>query len=374
MPRAVQRNYRIFDFSFSIAARSSRPLRLFDIVYRNFREKDDYQPGLRYEVVSSKTRRKALFLKSEERVFPFHHFRSEESQLFKLLTDELYRKVSSHFLIHGGGVCSQGKGVIVSGESGTGKSSLVVKLLAHGFEFLSDEIVPVNKKTGMMECFPRSVGLRREVQPWLKSGLDLFGKEEFDFSTGHKYFLNPLQLEPEKRGEPCPPAYFLYLARPRSGPEEKIVVHLVIESSGQAFVNSLDKLEEVKIIGYRKKANQIYLKVEVSRKASVLKEYLDLYRKYRENIIHSERSKEGEVSFSQEPEIVPLPLNEMSLLILKQLKEETVISRLRENKFRTSGAYWLSLVETMNLAKVKGYKIHVGRIEETTGFIQSLFT
>lgn len=372
MQESALYNYKIFDFSFSLASDSADALRLFDLVYKNFRQKNGKTSAPTFEVVIQTKEGEAPYFKSEGRVYPFHSFSPVESQVFKLVTDELYRRVESHFLIHGGGVCFQNKGVIVSGESGTGKTSLIVNLLTRGFQFLSDEVVPINRKTGMMEPFPRAVGLRTEARFLLKEGFDLFGKEKFNDSSGHKYFVNPSFLSPEKIGGPSLPLYFLYLAKPKSSPECKTIIHMVIESRGKEFISLLKRIKGLRILQSIQRKNDMYLKIEIPRKAAVMKEYLEGHEKFKRYIIHSERKKEEGITFDQKPRMTPLHLHDMSLLLMKQLKDEIIEHKLRGEKFKSVGSFWLYLVEALGLDRVKGYKIHVGRFEETTQLIQEL--
>ena len=374
MQETVRNNYKIFDFSFSIMSDSAQTINLFDLVYNNFKQKNGKKSGLNFEIITRDKSGKFPHLKSKEKIYPFHSFSSVESQVFKLLTDELYKRIKSHFLIHGGGISLQNKGVMISGESGTGKTSLIVKLLTKGFQFLSDELIPINKQTGKMEPFPRAIGLRPEARFLLEEGFALFKQKELNKSSGHKYFLNPMLLGPEKAITPVPvePRFFIYLAKPKSSPPSNFITLTVIREEGEKFLSSIKKVKELNVLECIDKKDDLYIKIEMPRKASVIKEYLKEQKKYNKFILHSERKKDEDVTFDQKPEIVSLPLNDMSLMLLKQLKEEKIESKLRDQKFKSIGSYWLNVVDALNLKNIKGFKIHVGEIEETVQFIQDI--
>ena len=48
--------------------------------------------------------------------------------------------------IHGGGIAKNGKGVIITGESGAGKSTVANSLRDRGYEFISDDVCVITKK------------------------------------------------------------------------------------------------------------------------------------------------------------------------------------------------------------------------------------
>jgi hypothetical protein len=57
----------------------------------------------------------------------------------------------------------RGRGVLLIGERGSGKSTLSVKLAnERGFEFLTDEVVCIHRRTLIVEPFGMAVGLKRD--------------------------------------------------------------------------------------------------------------------------------------------------------------------------------------------------------------------
>lgn len=61
-----------------------------------------------------------------------------------------------HTLVHGAGVSKDGKGYLISGWGGTGKTSTLIALSREGFKLLGDEIVLLSKD-GFLYSFPRTV-------------------------------------------------------------------------------------------------------------------------------------------------------------------------------------------------------------------------
>lgn len=62
-------------------------------------------------------------------------------------------------VLHAGCVSRDGQAVLVSGVSGCGKSTLVAALSILGFDYLTDEAVPVDLATGCVSPYPRPMAL-----------------------------------------------------------------------------------------------------------------------------------------------------------------------------------------------------------------------
>lgn len=365
---SVRYNYKIFDFSFSLDSDSPQVLRLFDLVYQNFRLKNGSSPSFSFRIVSGRERGGTPYLKTDEKTYAFHSFSDIKSQCFKLVTDEIYKKVKSHFLIHGGGIVFQNKGVMVCGDSGTGKTSLILKLLSSGFKFLSDEVIPLDKNTGKMVPFPRSVGLRPEAQSLFGKEFSLFKRLEFVNVPGHKYFGNPSLLKSERASRPAFPDYFIYLKSPDGGANGEIDIDIVIEREREDFLHSLEKIRGLRVMNSTRKGHYVYSAVRIEKNAAAIKKYLETCQRFKSVIAHTEKKKERELKFSQKPQIRPLSCQDIGLFLLRQSKKNIVEYNLYQNN--SIGAYWLDLYKTLNIEKMKGFELRVGCLEDMVELIQ----
>lgn len=64
------------------------------------------------------------------------------------------------FLLHAGAMASADEGVLLCGETGRGKTTLVLNLARRGLSFLSDEIAWIDIATRQVRAFPRALGVR----------------------------------------------------------------------------------------------------------------------------------------------------------------------------------------------------------------------
>lgn len=76
---------------------------------------------------------------------------------------------SQYLLLHAGAVAHRGAGMLLCAASGSGKSTLTAGLVAHGFQYLSDEIAVIDPDDLLLFPYPRSIcvkeGSRASLQP-----------------------------------------------------------------------------------------------------------------------------------------------------------------------------------------------------------------
>src|SRR5262249_22274756 len=65
---------------------------------------------------------------------------------------------------HAGGAAFKGQAVVISGRSGHGKSTVVTSLYEIGWDYLSDEIMPLHPQSGKVFPFPETPYVRMNRQ------------------------------------------------------------------------------------------------------------------------------------------------------------------------------------------------------------------
>lgn len=85
---------------------------------------------------------------------------------------------SGMFLLHGAAVGKDGKGVLIGGVGGTGKSTLAVSCLLGGMDFSGDDYVLINRR-GPIAAMPffRTVKLCPDMEDMLRPGFPLLLEE-----------------------------------------------------------------------------------------------------------------------------------------------------------------------------------------------------
>lgn len=101
-------------------------------------------------------------IKAKSKYYSLKYKINEEPSPFVYLSlfSPVIYTVRDYFLIHAGSLCTpSGESVIISAPCGFGKTTLTRELLKQGFKLLSDELAPINLKTGLIYPYPRGMGV-----------------------------------------------------------------------------------------------------------------------------------------------------------------------------------------------------------------------
>ena len=71
------------------------------------------------------------------------------------------KRADPFVVLHAGGVALDGAGVIISGPSGAGKTTLTAALVRAGFRYLTDEAVAIDPSTGLVHPYAKALCIKR---------------------------------------------------------------------------------------------------------------------------------------------------------------------------------------------------------------------
>jgi hypothetical protein len=96
--------------------------------------------------------------------------------LEKQLTIWLQRRRADLFFLHAAAIVMGGKACLLAAESGGGKSTTTWGMLHHGFDYLTDELSPVDIRSMQVFPYPHAICLKRrppDPYPLPPSAMDL---------------------------------------------------------------------------------------------------------------------------------------------------------------------------------------------------------
>jgi hypothetical protein len=212
---------RFFDRHLRLGATDRADLAAIAALYRRFQARADDRPPLAAlapsatdwsEVIFSRVASSpsAASLRVDNRLGSLAGVENiPPSLVFEWSIASTLMQVQSHVLFHAGAVAARGQGILVVGDSGHGKTTLVLALLRRGFRFLSDDVGAIERTTGRLAPFPRSLLLRPGTLQ--RTGFTLLQDPPW---LGAKQFVDIEDVLPDSLGEPAPLRWIVFLHNP----------------------------------------------------------------------------------------------------------------------------------------------------------------
>ena len=184
-----------------------------------------------------------LIINGEEK--QFKDLRLEQSEyIHALIFSSLFAQVSSHYLHHAATLSFREKGIILTADSGYGKTTLTLALVQQGFRFLSDEIAALGRRDGLIYPFPRGLHIREKT---LKL-LDLPVPVEKASSWFSKYLIDIEDVFPGMIGGPASISYIFVLkngSNPSPDSSNSHEFKAVLSRTNPYFLQQLHEHSEV---------------------------------------------------------------------------------------------------------------------------------
>jgi hypothetical protein len=169
--RWSKRYYQFFDYSLEVRSDSGLLLEDLDLFFGQFSAQEEADVNICYLVSDSSIfGMPVLFFEGKRfSVFNVQHL---IDYAILLILNSLPCKVTTHYLFHAASLHYRGKGFVIAGDSGRGKSTLSLELLRRGFNFISDDIAALGANDHRIYPFPFPLRLD-------EGGMQLFAETAF---------------------------------------------------------------------------------------------------------------------------------------------------------------------------------------------------
>ena len=117
-------------------------------------------------------------------------------------------RADPYVVLHAGGVALGNEGVIISGPSGAGKTTLTAALVRAGFSYLTDEALAIDPKTGLLQPYPKALTIQQGSWELLAD----MRPPPSDLSL-HVWHVAPADIRPNAIASPTPPTLVLLPTR-----------------------------------------------------------------------------------------------------------------------------------------------------------------
>ena len=153
----------------------------------------------------------------------------------KDLTLQLQHHRADLLFIHAAALSFQGRVLLITAPSGTGKSTTAWGLLHHGFDYLSDELAPIDLKTMTVEPYPHALCLKAPPPPPHARPADVI-------TTAWTRHIAPESVPCATVTEPAPVTTVMVLTREPGNSRPDITPITAAAAAAQLYGNGLNLL------------------------------------------------------------------------------------------------------------------------------------
>lgn len=157
-----------------------------------------------------------------------YEFEKDMTERVQLLRAEL-------FFVHGAALSIGERCVVISGESGSGKSSLAWFMSHNGFDYLSDELAPIDPALMHVEPYPHALCLKNAPlsEPALPEST------RYTEATIH---VPAYELSTRPRDRPCPLSLLFFIDGSSNGQDLSTRKLSAAEAAARLYSNGLNQL------------------------------------------------------------------------------------------------------------------------------------
>jgi hypothetical protein len=209
-----------------------------------------------------------LIINGEEKKFCDQGLLQSE-YIHALILSSLCSQVCSHYLHHAAALAFKEKGIILTGDSGYGKTTLTLALVQRGFHFLSDEIAALGRRDGLIYPFPRGLHIRKKTFNLLNLPVPVEKTSRW-FS---KYLIDIEEIFPGMIGGPTSISYVFVLKNgnnPKPDSSNSHEFKAVVSHTNPAFLQQVHEHSEITGIQVNEEEEYPCLIVQTAHRMNVI--------------------------------------------------------------------------------------------------------
>lgn len=294
-------------------------------------------------------------------------------RLFVTLAHLVAVNIRSHYLVHASCVSRNGRASVMPGPSGIGKSTLSSYLVSRGMGFFSDEVAPLQRGTGLVDPFPRRVGVRPGPVDDLVDGLPA---EILESPTDRKKLVDPSLLGAPLSEGPLPIHAVVFLTQritDQVATAQRFdgTVRACVHGAGDGFRGSLlQRTGAVLLSETVRERELVTFELEVATPANFLKNLYAALDDHDASLVGLAYEDTDMGDFSAHPEMAPIPASSGIVELMKKIngfQKRAIIRDEFEGKMSRCIGELTSL-----MADVPFFKLSPGRLDETIALIEGL--
>jgi hypothetical protein len=295
--------------------------------------------------------------------------RNPDVHAYHVLLADLLERTGGLFVLHGLAVAQQGQSLIVSAPSGFGKTTLAVHLAQRGFGLLTDDLVGIDRATGQVLPFPKTLGLRPGTRRGLPDGLSRRARRARtgDAAAGGDWTVDPVALF-GRLAPPMPPSMLVVVRPPGKGASARRLplMHLRFLAHRKPPLESLRAIAGVEDAWVDRSDPELFCVLFFEGGG------LDRYiRRNRKSIILAMKRPPVGPRFDRPPRMWPIGPFQAALELGQEMVNRGHGSRI-EREFRGREAHLVMELATL-LRRCRCFAMTTGRLDPTLDMLQRRF-
>jgi hypothetical protein len=368
---------RFFDVEAIIQSDSSKYIDLFQTMYRRFHA-DDAMASARttteFVVLTQPTNpwgQPVLLSNGEVRLL------QSPSLLDGFVYENILRtaiaQVQSHFLVHAGVVSHQGQGIIVAGDAGHGKTTLILELVRRGFKFLSDEMAAIGRSDRQVYPFPRSLRIRPGT-------LERVGFSEAAVGATvwfNKLILDIEKIKPNSMSTHVPICHIVILRDPTDthgleSDSDKRMLNVLVDHVDDALLAALHRIEGIANIQVMIQPGFVTLSFHSAFPTRMLPPIEAVCREHQVLILQVSKRPDRHPAFDASARMETIPLRQGVMELVRRF-QGGCRSALLQNEFAGSSTrLFMELADLVSQAQC--HQLYVGSLTEMADATSALVT
>jgi hypothetical protein len=364
---------QFFDIKVRIRSDSKDFIGTFRLMYRRFEVSESGatdKNSLEFVLLKSPGNpwgRPVLLLGDD--VWPYHDPVRLENYAYEVVLSRILAEVRSYFLIHAAVVSWQDRGVIISADSGHGKTTLALRLALDGYKYLSDEIAAVSRSDRLVHPFLRSVRVRSKT-------LDIIGHPELARGAavwGDKLLLDIEDIVPGSIGNPARIDHvFIIKAKTiRAGSMQQHSdrdLGILLNQLDSTILDEIAKIDGIESVQEDSFYGYPLIQLSSSRRMSVLKDVEDLSNKHGILILDVYKRELVQPEFDQAVDVIDIPGSQAAMQLLRQFQPGHRSNLLREELLNSPSRLYVELARLIDRAAC--YQLTPGPLEQMIEIIK----
>lgn len=283
-------------------------------------------------------------------------------------------RFKEYFLIHGGTVSWKDKGVIISGHSTFGKTTLIIELVKRGFRFLSDELAPIHRSSHKIVPFPRSLGVREGALRLFKGLLEKSWKVCCNHHEDRQCIIDIEDIYQGKIGAPCKPRYVIFLTpNLDEGPGEKgnlKFLEIALNGVNQDLIRDLRTIDGVIDVFEVPGREYPVLRLLLDAKKRIAGKLKEIYDVHKDSILYSVRGKTQASDFNASPVLTSISKTQGIMELMPMILSGYQLTMV-DDVF--DGSPCRMVMELADIAKdIRFYQLSMGKLDEMGELITQL--